>query len=244
MTVCPTPEDFIVSRDCFLIDNTSPPIQLVYYTMASYHNSHYDYYGIQRPEGFSTWAPRRQAQFLAGRIAAAEAIDASHTVDRHVAVGQSREPVWPAGLAGSISHDQQLSIARVKQPQKPHSGLGIDIQSAIEAKTQALIFSTIVTQDEKPLFKKSPHEVFGGMLFTLIFSAKESFFKALFGTVGGYFDFDAVCVVKIDYSSQQLTLKALKTLDANLPLHFEAEVSFALLGNTPPQIITSCSWEL
>lgn len=44
-------------------------------------------------------------------------------------------------------------------------------------------------------------------LFTLFFSLKESFFKAVYPALGFYFDFDAVSIVDVDLNNKNLIFK-------------------------------------
>lgn len=169
---------------------------------------------------------------------------ATSNSDEQVLIGEHREPLWPKKLIGSISHSGQTSIAAVKPKQTPKSGFGIDMQSIIDSETQAKISPTIISRDEYVLIKKRVNKLSETMLFTLVFSAKESFFKALFNKVGEYFNFGVVSVVNIDILKQQLTLKIIDTLNNQLPQHFEIDVPFAILESNVPKVITVCNWEL
>jgi 4'-phosphopantetheinyl transferase EntD len=55
------------------------------------------------------------------------------------------------------------------------------------------------------------------MLLTVVFSAKESFFKGCFATVGNYFDFAAVELTALDVVAGTLELKLTQTLAPSLP---------------------------
>jgi len=237
-------DGFIKGRDCFDVGDTPTPIHTLTYNPPAYHDELYNHYAILKPTELPMWIPERRTQFLAGRLVAQEALSALTDSVQQIFIGKRRQPIWPTGITGSISHSGYLSIAAIKQTINLRSGLGIDIQSIIDVETQANIASTIITSDENILIKNSADKLSESILFTLVFSAKESFFKALFNTVGEYFNFDVVSVVKIDESQQQMRLKVLKTLGNKLPYRFEVDVSFTVLNSTVSQVITVCSWEL
>lgn len=87
------------------------------------------------------------------------------------AIDHHRQPVWPAGVYGSISHCGTTALAVVsRQP------IGIDIEEIFSAQTAGELTDNIITAAE--------HEQLAGcglafsLALTLAFSAKESAFKA------------------------------------------------------------------
>ncbi|TGB68393.1 enterobactin synthase subunit EntD [Escherichia sp. E4930] len=113
---------------------------------------------------------KRKAEHLAGRIAAVYALR-EYGYKCVPAIGELRQPVWPAEVYGSISHCGTTALAVVsRQP------IGIDIEEIFSAQTAAELTDNIITHTE--------HEIITGcdlpfpMALTLAFSAKESAFKA------------------------------------------------------------------
>ena len=87
------------------------------------------------------------------------------------AIGELRQPVWPAGVYGSISHCGTTALAVVsRQP------IGIDIEEIFSAQTARELTDNIITPAEHERLAEC------GLTFslalTLAFSAKESAFKA------------------------------------------------------------------
>lgn len=113
---------------------------------------------------------KRKAEHLAGRIAAVHALrEQGH---KNVpGMGEQRQPLWPEGLFGSISHCATTALAVVSR--KP---VGIDIEEIVTPQTAAELADSIVTGAEKARLAGSglPFE----QALTLAFSAKESAFKA------------------------------------------------------------------
>ncbi|WP_062763227.1 4'-phosphopantetheinyl transferase [Falsirhodobacter sp. alg1] len=127
---------------------------------------------------------KRRAEFRAGRIAASRAGMALAGTPFIAGRGADGAPVWPRGLRGSISHSAGQAVALLGRADA-WSGLGVDIEGALCPEVAKDIAPVALTAAERSLFGTSPLAV--GM----IFSAKESLFKALSPLIGRRFDFDA-----------------------------------------------------
>jgi 4'-phosphopantetheinyl transferase EntD len=97
------------------------------------------------------------------------------------------------------------------------TGIGIDIEQRIGAETRRSVEGTVLNKVEQALLHIPGHALPYDMLLTLAFSAKESFFKGTFATVGTYFDFDAVVLTALDVAGGTLELTLARTLAAPLP---------------------------
>ena len=146
---------------------------------------------------------KRKAEHLAGRIAAREALRFHGITDYVPGIGLHREPCWPPGFTGSITHSGNIALATVMvdSPLMP-VGIGIDYEEIITPAMAQNIYGGIIDSAERERLTASPFPFHYAL--TLAFSAKESLFKALFRHVGRYFDFSAVAISKID--DEQLTL--------------------------------------
>ncbi|HCL6629211.1 TPA: enterobactin synthase subunit EntD [Citrobacter amalonaticus] len=116
---------------------------------------------------------KRKAEHLAGRIAAVHALrELGH---KNVpGMGEQRQPLWPQGLFGSISHCATTALAVVsRQP------VGVDREEIFTPQIAAELANSIVSEAEKARLAESgfPFE----QALTLAFSAKESAFKATQG---------------------------------------------------------------
>ena len=113
---------------------------------------------------------KRKTEHLAGRIAAVYALR-EYGYKYVPAIGELRQPVWPAEVYGSISHCGTTALAVVsRQP------IGIDIEEIFSAQTARELTDNIITPAEHERLAEC------GLTFslalTLAFSAKESAFKA------------------------------------------------------------------
>lgn len=188
-------------------------------------------YRINFPESLKNAVVKRRAEFLAGRYCAARALQRLGITNFTIDIGQHRNPVWPAGLCGSISHSHGCALA-VVDPRPQTLGLGIDIEEIIALETVERVQSQILYGEELGLLTNTNK----ALLFTLAFSAKESFFKAAYPRVQKYFDFDAVAIVDVDLNGKTITLKILANLCLELPPGKLIVGRFDYLS--PTQIIT------
>lgn len=148
---------------------------------------------------------KRRAEHLAGRIAACEALSRHGVEDYIPGIGLHREPCWPPGFIGSITHTEHTALAVVI----PHChdglcGIGIDCETMMDEHSARELAGGIINATEYTLLK-SVILPFPEAL-TLAFCAKESLFKALYRHVGRYFDFSAAEVTRIDGRKLELTL--------------------------------------
>lgn len=239
MTAVLANSDFIQGVDTLFIADKAIRISRVYYEPEAYKPTLFAQFAIQKPAVSNNWLPQRQAQFLAGRLAVKENTAHLPCFGVPVSIGAHREPIWPVNYIGSISHAQNSAIAAVKESGTPQSALGIDIQTLIDKNTQARIATTIFSGSELSLIQREkglPESV----LFTLAFSAKESFFKAAFYTVKRYFDFDAICLIAVDTTRQSLTFEVVTDLAEALPKGFQFEVCFMETSLFKPELISCC----
>lgn len=148
---------------------------------------------------------KRKAEHLAGRIAASEALR-SHGINEYVpGIGLHREPCWPPGFTGSITHSGNVAFATVVSDSADRrEGIGIDYEEIIAPHIAEEIHGGIIDCAEKELLRQSPWPFHYAL--TLAFCAKESLFKAMFRHVGRYFDFSYASISKIDATRLILTL--------------------------------------
>lgn len=114
---------------------------------------------------------KRKAEHLAGRIAAVHALrELGH---KNVpGMGEQRQPLWPQGLFGSISHCATTALAVVS-----HQPVGVDREEIFTPQTAAEVCSSLVDDEEERVLRSSTLPF--PLALTLTFSAKESVFKAL-----------------------------------------------------------------
>lgn len=186
-------------------------------------------HGVPVPVDVRNSVAKRQAEFLAGRVCA-QAMLAFCGVVAAVGTGTQREPLWPTGFIGSITHSGRYAAAVACRGERL-AGIGIDIESENEDALSSMR-EIVVSPRELGYLDAHPGDWRIDTLLTLVFSAKESFFKAAFPQVKAYFDFSALQVFDIDTRSRRIRFRCTRTLSASLPAGLEVEAHFAFLDST------------
>ena len=128
---------------------------------------------------------KRQREFAAGRAAARAALDKLGVPASFIGVGPDRNPLWPAGLVGSITHTNGLALAVVARREQIVA-LGIDLE--VSGAVKADLWRGILTATEVDWVRGWPPDRQGDGA-TLIFCAKECFFKLQHPLTGTWVDF-------------------------------------------------------
>ena len=203
----------------------TPVVHRVAFDAATFDASVFSRAGMACPPHISQAVRKRQAEYFHGRSCARAALSAyGHHGD--VGTGPAREPLWPEGMVGSITHGATLAAA-VALPAAACRGIGIDIEQVSATNLDALR-STVVSATEYALLASLAGPIDIGILLTLVFSAKESFFKATYATVGHYFEFDAIALHAIDLAGCQLTFVVTAPLCADWPAGKPLRVHYTL----------------
>lgn len=116
---------------------------------------------------------KRQREFRMGRHCARTALQRLGIVDFAVLVGNNREPLWPAGVVGSITHTRGFCAAAIA-PSSHFVGIGIDAEVA--EPLEPSIAAAVATRSETSRIDALDP----GLAARVVFSAKEAFYKCQF----------------------------------------------------------------
>lgn len=128
---------------------------------------------------------QRRSEFRAGRTCARKALARAGLPALAVPAGQRRQPVWPAGYTGSISHAGGFCVAAVCST-RHNAGVGVDIEKA--GPLSPLLLNLVCRKNETRRGNRPPG-MKAGRLGKLLFSAKESVYKCLFPVFEKEFEF-------------------------------------------------------
>ena len=157
---------------------------------------------------------KRRREFTAGRNCAREALRMLGFDACSIGVGLSRAPVFPRGISGSITHAIEYCAAAVIRRREVLS-IGIDAEP--NEPLEAGLCEMVCTIEERSRLSRLPAAYFGNWS-KLLFSAKESFYKAWFQLHPVYLDF---LEASIEIDSEQRTF-AVKVTKAELDHVFRA----------------------
>jgi enterobactin synthetase component D len=191
------------------------PYVLARFQRAMFTSSLYAQHGIAMPDAIRTSGPGRQAEFLAGRMCA-QAVLQVHGIDAWlVGIGAHRQPLWPENILGSITHSHGYAAAAAC-PGAGLFGIGIDIEAIVGAAAREALLQVVVSQREIACLRQAAGALDFDTLLTLVFSAKESFFKAAFAQLGRYIEFDVLELFHVDLVASVLSFRCVQTLSAHL----------------------------
>lgn len=173
-------------------------------------------YRLDCPDYLHGVSTSRLNAFFAGRIGL-EAILRQHFCCHSAVTSKSiRLPIWPQGLAGSISHTQDQVFVIVSEK---HQYVGADLQGLIGLDTAQQIASLILTSSEQQLGQGLIQQ---GLDFTqflsLIFSMKESLYKAVYPVVQTYIDFLEVELTDINICQQTARFEFCSKIQRKYPI--------------------------
>lgn len=193
------------------------------FNQEAYQDHLFDMFKVWCPETVKKSVVKRRSEFLAGRYCAQKALEDIRHESPKIQVGKHREPIWPNGIMGAISHTTGLATAIVSNDPNV-TGLGIDVELTVDPETMDKIGKHIMPLEHFEILHHSelkPQEV-----FTLIFSVKESFYKAAYPRVQRFFDFNAVNVTAFSFEERKITFKLTENLCDNLQVGREVNGYF------------------
>lgn len=191
------------------------PAHLITFAVEEFSISAFDAFAIMLPPAIKRSVRKRQAEFFFGRLAARLALTSFGLGHLQVPVGPAREPVWPLPVAGSITHNEHLAGA-IALPRNSTRGIGIDVETVVSESMQAVMKAAAVSAVELRYLHTLAADLDLNTLLTIVFSVKESFFKAAFNEVKEFFDFDALHVDSIEIKHRTIVLFLRKTLSPRL----------------------------
>lgn len=167
--------------------------------------------GITLPESLAQAAPKRRREFLAGRYCAYQALQHLTGVGSMVERHTDGAPCWPKGCVGTISHSDRWAGALVAY-QANYLALGFDIEPILNPTQGAKLAAYLLTPQELGRLSHLPAAQFAFMV-TLVFSLKESLFKALYPLIKKRFYFEDAELISWCSQRQTARLRLLSTLN-------------------------------
>lgn len=179
---------------------------------------------------------RRQLSFLAGRLCAEHALRTSgHELAGPIGQGESGDPQWPEGWTGSISHTGRIALSIVS-PRTGRFSIGIDAEEVLDEQTLHDVLQVCAHESERHLVTGGPDR--GRLAATVMFCAKEAYYKAIHGEVQRFVDFDEMGLSELDLRSGLFSLKP--TAQSHCPNDLpSAKGRFVIDGNTVLALIAA-----
>lgn len=148
-------------------------------------------------------AHKRIAEFTAGRNCARRALQLLGVKPVPIPVGPNREPIWPTGTIGSITHSKRFCAA-VVAPLETTRSVGIDAESNEPLPPE--VRKLVCTEAEiRWINDQASIRTDAGICWDkIIFSCKESVYKAFFPIYRKFLDFQEATLA-IDADTRTFT---------------------------------------
>jgi 4'-phosphopantetheinyl transferase EntD len=118
--------------------------------------------------------------------------------------GAGGAPIWPAGVVGSLAHDEAVAVAAVGL-RRDFASIGIDVEPA--GALPADMLALVVTPRERRVIDDDPVRA------RLLFAAKEAVYKAIYPLDGVFLEFgdievDLATAIATTRMGRNLTLRS------------------------------------
>jgi len=148
-------------------------------------------------------ANKRQKDFSTGRFCARKALAQLGVDHTEILRDSGKQPIWPEGIVGSISHSSLLTGAIVGKSKNIVSvGLDIETVGGVGSNMWQLLFL-----ESEQQFLNSLNEEDRNMYPTLLFSLKESFYKFQYPLTRQFLEFNEV---EFSIKDEHIQVKVIK----------------------------------
>jgi len=134
---------------------------------------------------------KRRHEFSTGRWLARAGLRDLGFPDQPILAGGAREPLWPPGVVGSITHSAAV-CAVLFGLSRDYRSVGIDLE--LSQLSHEGFAAMLLTPEERPGIRSMDE-------LRLVFSAKEAVYKAAYPLCRTFLDFQDV-VIRLDRSSR------------------------------------------
>jgi 4'-phosphopantetheinyl transferase EntD len=229
----------LLAHECITVPgNASVDVHMLNFDRIDAVPDAFNQVGLHMPASIARSVKSRQREFLFGRIAARAALSRFGHGNFPVMVGPNREPLWPPGFIGSITHCAQHAAACALPCVDLH-GIGIDLEAAIALETREAVEKLVLLPAERERLR-AIRTLPPGLLLAAAFSAKESFYKAVSAAAEEYVDFGALRIDDIDASNGRIVFTLEQTICPAWKRGSRDEINLLLLDDD--RVLTCFLW--
>jgi enterobactin synthetase component D len=178
----------------------------VKFRIKNYSDELFEQVGVSFPKSLKNAVIKRKAEYLAGRWCAQKVLKKLGIKDIDIHADCNRCPKWPEGIMGSITHCDNIAICAATQIRSDFAYIGIDLEVIPSRSTLQGVQTLILTPHEIMRIRSQSYleGIDESTATMLIFSAKESFFKAIYPKVQAYFGFEVLEFVNWNWNAQKI----------------------------------------
>ena len=195
----PVPGGFILSGH---LNRSEPLLAVSHFDPQKYRDALAVESGIPLPARLHQAVSKRRAEYLASRLLVRSVMAELGIPDFILTNAADRSPCWPAGIQASLSHSGGVVVvAATRQP----LAVGVDVELFMSEATANETAELLMNEQEQELLQTLP--VSFSAAATLLFSLKESLYKALWPQLRQPMDFLDAALVSVDFAQQRATLR-------------------------------------
>jgi len=155
--------------------------------------------------------PKRASEFAAGRLCARRVLEQLGRPGWDLLVNQDRTAIWPGNIVGSISHTMGFCGA-IAGERHLFGAIGFDVEVA--SRVSSDLYGQFCTAGELKFLTALPRPI-ANLQATLLFSAKEAFYKCQYPVTRQWLDFEDIAVVFHAETAQKgsFTISPCRTLE-------------------------------
>lgn len=198
-----------------------------------YDDSFSSRWNLPVPPALRQAVKKRRAEYLASRWLAREVMRGLGIPDFLLQNHSDRSPLWPVGIQASLSHtDGAVALAVTRQPRC----VGVDIEMVMSLRTAEETAAVLMSDEEKARLRALPLPF--SLAATLLFSLKESLYKALWPQLHQPMDFHQASLQEVDLAAGKAALCLNKTFSPAFAAGTRLEAEFELEADRVLTLLT------
>lgn len=176
---------------------------------------------------------KRKSEYLASRWLARAVMAQFGVQDFILHNASDRSPCWPAGVQASLSHSQdQVVIAATREP----LCVGVDVEQVMAADTAQETAEMLMNPQERALLQQITLPFATGA--TLLFSLKESVYKALWPQLHQPMEFLQAELFRLDPTTATAQLRLTQDFSVHFNRQTLLQARFSLSGQRVLTLVT------
>ncbi|MDT0177376.1 4'-phosphopantetheinyl transferase superfamily protein [Enterobacter sp. BRE11] len=203
------------------------------FDLTLYDDSFSARWNLPFPSAVQQAVKKRRAEYLASRWLAREVTGEIGIPDFLLKNHSDRSPVWPPGVQASLSHtDGAVALAMTRQP----LCIGVDIESVMSLHTAEETAALLMSSQEEARLRALPLPF--SQAATLLFSLKESLYKALWPQLHQPMDFPQASLLEADITTGKAVIVLNHSFSAAFAAGMRLEADFRLEADRVLTLLT------
>jgi enterobactin synthetase component D len=182
---------------------TSSPLPIAWceFNQQAWHSDLHQHWQLPLPLTLHSAVTKRKAEHLASRWLAQQMLARFAMPDFILRNAPDRSPVWPVGIQASLSHSRQMAV--IAATQAPLC-IGVDVEQVMAEQTAEETAEMLMSRAERQRLTAAALPFAAAA--TLLFSLKESVYKALWPRLHQPMDFLHAELLEWDLTQGRATL--------------------------------------